>query len=147
MRTACSNKLLLLPPSIALAAVGLWISIPYASGESVSDRAIRVSAVVQTNPTSITLFWPDNPQATNCVRYRKTRDATTWGAGTSLPDAKGVFIKNTRFIDANTMEWEVIVRDKTGKTVFDTFTKMTRSAGPAKINEEASLAPPAFGMD
>ncbi len=61
--------------------------------------------------------------------------------GTSQPDASGIFIKNTRFIDANTMEWEAIVRDKTGKTVFDTFTKMTRTAGPAKISEEATLLP------
>jgi len=66
--------------------------------------------------------------------------------GVSQPDASGTFIKNTRFIDANTLEWEAIVRDKNSKTIFDTYTKMTRIAGPAKINEEAMLAPPPAQM-
>src|SRR5262249_27255238 len=61
--------------------------------------------------------------------------------GTGRPDASGLFVKNTRFIDANTMEWEAIVRDKTGKTLFDTFTKMTRSAGPVKIDEVEAPTP------
>src|SRR5207247_647825 len=61
--------------------------------------------------------------------------------GTSQPDAAGLMVKNTRFIDANTMEWESIVRDKTGKTIFDTTARLTRSAGPAKINEDEAPAP------
>jgi uncharacterized protein (TIGR03067 family) len=61
--------------------------------------------------------------------------------GTSQPDATGLMVKNTRFIDANTMEWEAICRDTTGKTIFDTSAKLTRSAGPAKINEDEAPAP------
>ncbi len=61
--------------------------------------------------------------------------------GTSKPDAAGLMVKNTRFIDADTMEWEAIVRDKTGKTIFETYAKLTRVAGPAKINEDEAPVP------
>ncbi|MCI0381200.1 MAG: SUMF1/EgtB/PvdO family nonheme iron enzyme, partial [Gemmataceae bacterium] len=61
--------------------------------------------------------------------------------GTSQPDPAGLMVKNTRFIDADTMEWEAIVRDKSGKTLFETHAKLTRLAGPAKINEDEAPVP------
>ena len=69
--------------SICAVAV-LWTAGSEAFAESVSDHVVRVSAIVQTNPASITLSWPANAQATNCLRYRKTRDATSWGSATTL---------------------------------------------------------------
>lgn len=68
----------------ALTGAVLWAASSAAPGQSVSDYAVRVSAVVQTNPARITFSWPANPQATNCTRYRKTRDATSWGGATAL---------------------------------------------------------------
>jgi hypothetical protein len=50
-----------------------------AEAQSVSDYAVQVSAVVQTNAPSITLSWPGDPLATSYSIYRKPRDATTWG--------------------------------------------------------------------
>ncbi len=67
--------------------------------------------------------------------------------GTSQPDAVGVFVKNTRFVDADTMEWEAIVRDKTSKTLFETLARLTRIAGPANINEDEAPAPPPTEMN
>jgi len=66
-----------------------------ATGQSVSDYAVQLSAVVQTNPAQITLYWPADPNATNYVRYRKTRDATSWGTGLTLaPNA-------TNYVDSS----------------------------------------------
>ncbi len=70
--------------AIVLSSCTPLLALSLASAELVSSYAVRVSAVVQTNPANITLSWPANAQATNCIRYRKTRDATSWGAGTSL---------------------------------------------------------------
>lgn len=52
--------------------------------QSVSDYAVRVSATVQTNPAKITLSWLSDSRATGYTVYRKSRDATSWGSGTSL---------------------------------------------------------------
>lgn len=67
-----------------LTSAALWAASVAAPAQSVSDYAVRLSAIVQTNPASITLSWPANAQATNCLRYRKLRDATSWGAATAL---------------------------------------------------------------
>ncbi|MEI7729701.1 MAG: hypothetical protein WCO56_09010 [Verrucomicrobiota bacterium] len=48
---------------------------------ALKDMAVQVSALVQTNPPKITLQWPVDSLATNYTVYRKTRDATNWGAG------------------------------------------------------------------
>jgi hypothetical protein len=55
-----------------------------ATAQSVPDYAVRVNAVVQTNPARITLSWPGDVRATNYAVFRKTRDATTWGVAKSL---------------------------------------------------------------
>jgi hypothetical protein len=61
----------------------------------VPDYAVQLSALVQTNPAQITLYWPADPNATNYVRYRKTRDATSWGAALALaPNA-------TNYVDSS----------------------------------------------
>jgi hypothetical protein len=48
--------------------------------QSAADYAVRVSAVVSTNPVQITLSWPRDPQATNYIIYRKSRDSLSWGS-------------------------------------------------------------------
>ena len=66
-----------------------------AAAASVSDYAVRVSAVVQTNPPSITLSWISDPAATNYTLYRKLRDDATWGTGTTLA------VNATNYLDSN----------------------------------------------
>ena len=51
-----------------------------ASGQSVEDYAVRLSALVQTNPARITLSWPGDPRSTSYTVSRKSRDATVWGS-------------------------------------------------------------------
>jgi hypothetical protein len=50
----------------------------------VSDYAVLVSATVQTNPAMVALSWLADPNATGYTLYRKSRDATGWGTGTTL---------------------------------------------------------------
>jgi uncharacterized protein (TIGR03067 family) len=44
-------------------------------------------------------------------------------------------VKNVRFIDADTITWDVVGRDKSGKTTFDVGGKMKRQARPGSIEE------------
>ncbi len=60
-----------------------------------SDYAVHLSASVQITPPRITLSWPASSQATGYLLYRKSRDASTWGTGTSLPGTA------TNYIDSN----------------------------------------------
>ena len=58
--------------------------------------AVQLSAVVQSSPPRITLNWPVDPHiATNYTVYRKTKEATSWGVGTTLAGSA------TNFVDAN----------------------------------------------
>jgi Bacterial Ig domain len=91
MQATFNRKFLAFPLGVGL----LWCTAFLASAQSVQDYAVRVSAVVQTNPPSITLTWPANSEATNCIRYRKMRDATSWGVGTSLAT------NATNYVDTN----------------------------------------------
>jgi hypothetical protein len=62
----------------------MWGVNPSTPAQSVSDYAVLLSATVQTNPARIMLSWPADSWATNYTLYRKTRDATSWGAATTL---------------------------------------------------------------
>jgi len=48
--------------------------------------AVQISATVEISPPQITLQWETDPYgAANYTIFRKTRDATSWGNGISLP--------------------------------------------------------------
>lgn len=54
--------------------------------------AVQVSATVQENPPQITLQWPPDPNGANSyVVYRKLKDYTSWGSGTTLPGSATSF--------------------------------------------------------
>ena len=63
--------------------------------QAVSDFAVRVSALVQTNPARITLSWPSDTRATDYTVNRKLRDDTVWGTGVALPAGA------TNYVDTN----------------------------------------------
>ena len=46
------------PLCAALTGVVLWGALSSAPGQSVSDYAVRLSGVVQSNPARIVLSWP-----------------------------------------------------------------------------------------
>jgi hypothetical protein len=47
--------------------------------------AVQVSATVQTSPARITLSWPQDQNGANSYTvYRKAKDDTSWGSGTTL---------------------------------------------------------------
>lgn len=63
-----------------------------ASGQSVSDYAVQVTAAIQTNPPSITLSWPGDTNALDFYVYRKLRDDVSWGPGVALPPSATGFV-------------------------------------------------------
>src|SRR5262249_37065512 len=56
-----------------------------------ADYAVQLSASVQTNPAQITLSWVHDPQASVYTVYRKSRDASSWGSGTTLQGASSTY--------------------------------------------------------
>lgn len=54
--------------------------------ESTWVYAVQISAIVQVSPPQITLQWqPDQYGAASYTIYRKSKEATSWGAGMVLP--------------------------------------------------------------
>ena len=48
--------------------------------------AVQISAVVQISPPQITLHWEPDPLGANSYTiYRKSKNDTAWGSGTTLP--------------------------------------------------------------
>jgi hypothetical protein len=66
-----------------------------ACAQSVSDFAVLVSSIVQTNPAQIQLAWPKDPNATSYTVRRKLRDDSSWGTGITLPGSA------TNYLDTN----------------------------------------------
>ena len=67
----------------------------FAWAVSVSNYAVEVSAIVQTNPPQISLSWPGDSNAKGYGVFRKLRDDTSWGAVASLA------ANATNFVDTN----------------------------------------------
>jgi len=75
--------------------VVMYAVVASVQAQTASDYAVQVSAVAQTNPASIALSWPADLNATDYTLCRKSRDATSWGAGVPLPGTA------TNYLDAN----------------------------------------------
>src|SRR5438445_543788 len=67
------------------------------------DYAVLVSAAVQTSPPQITLSWPQDTAAVpdSYTVYRKSLNATSWGAGTVLAGAVTSFTDNNVAVGAS----------------------------------------------
>ena len=70
--------------------------VPALLGQQPIDQAVQVTAEVQTNPPTLALSWVLNTNALSYTIYRKSRDATTWGAPL-LTVGGGV----TNYVDTN----------------------------------------------
>ena len=56
---------------------------------------VQISATVQTSPPQITLQWQPDPYGANSYTiYRKAKDATSWGGGTTLAGSTSSFVDN-----------------------------------------------------
>ena len=73
----------------------VWGGALATSAASVSDYAVRLSAISQSSPPQIILTWPADAAATNCLLYRKLRDDSAWGSAVSLAALA------TNYVDSN----------------------------------------------
>ena len=95
IRPACVLCELGLRISLLAAILCHFSSVLPCAAQSASDYAVRVSASVQTNPARITLSWPATPNTISYTVSRKSREATAWGAPTSLSSTA------TNYIDSS----------------------------------------------
>jgi hypothetical protein len=108
------GKSIVLPAGILAA---LLAGVRLLPAQSVSDSAVRVSAVVQASPPSITLSWPGDPSAYVYDVYRKARDSSLWNTVTQLTASA------TGFVDTNVATGTVYEYwiSKTAPTMADGF--------------------------
>ncbi len=74
--------------------------------------AVQISAVVQVAPPQIELNWPappDSDAATSYTVYRKSKDDTTWGLGTTL-SGKATSYTDTDVVVGLTYEYQIVKR-------------------------------------
>jgi hypothetical protein len=68
-------------PAISILVCGVFfVVVALAPAQSVSNYAVQVSAVVQTNPPRVTLSWIADSGASDYTLFRKSRDSISWGA-------------------------------------------------------------------
>jgi hypothetical protein len=71
-------------------------------------------------------------------RWDPATRSITW---TSLPQ-NGILMLNTwRFVDADTVSWEAMIRDKEGQTIFQMDARLQRSAETPTIDETTTAGP------
>jgi hypothetical protein len=89
----------------------LLLALPFvigsASAQSVTNFALQVSAVVQTNPPQITLVWPAVDGVTGYAVSRKSKDDTSWGSALSLPPSSSSYTDSNVEI-GNSFEYHVL---------------------------------------
>jgi hypothetical protein len=59
----------------------------------------------------------------------------------TLIGAGGTALKTTKFIDADTIEWDLTFRDKTGKVMYDARATMKRASDKVDVREDAASVP------
>ena len=84
------------PVHIAVVAALIALAVQTVHADSTWVYAVQISANVQTSPPQITLHWePDQYGANSYTVYRKTKDATSWGTGTTLSGSASSFTDNS----------------------------------------------------
>jgi len=83
------------PVYIAIGGLLVALAAQTVRADSTWVYAVQISASAQTSPPQITLQWePDQYGANSYTVYRKAKDATSWGAGTTLSGSASSFIDN-----------------------------------------------------
>jgi hypothetical protein len=90
--------------------LGLFCSMLVSSAScmaaAVSDYAVQVSALVQTNPSQIVLSWPADPGSTGYTVSRKLRDDKSWGPGIAIPSNAASYV-DTNVLVGSAYEYDV----------------------------------------
>src|SRR5438067_8349308 len=105
----------------AVRSGSLWVlfwalSVLHVKADSTWVYAVQISAVVQSSPPQITLNWQPDPYVANSYTiYRKAKEATSWGDGTTLSGSA------TSFTDYNvavgqTYEYAIVKAASLGYT-------------------------------
>jgi len=74
---------------------------------AVSDYAVRVSAIVQTNPPQISLVWPADPGASGYTVYRESFGANNWGSGIASLGAAAAGYTDASVVAGSNYEYRV----------------------------------------
>jgi len=97
--------------AIAILALA-WISVlDCASAQPAHDKVMRASATVQESPPTITLSWPASTGTGVVYIYRKTKDATTWGAALTAMFPDPTEYEDTDVAVGETYEYLVYQQD------------------------------------
>src|SRR4051812_20189353 len=81
---------------LALICLCFFCAALFAHADSTWLYSVQLSATIQESPPQITLHWPQDQYGANSyVVYRKQRDDTSWGGGTTLSGS------TTSFTDPN----------------------------------------------
>jgi hypothetical protein len=71
-------------------------------------------------------------------RWDPATRTMTW---TNLPEDGVLLLTSWRFVDADTVTWEIIIRDKEGATLFEMQSQMKRTTEDLPIDETAAAGP------
>ncbi len=93
--------LLLLAAAITCCNLSLLAQVP-------ADLAVPVTAVVQADPPTISLKWPTNNTAVSYVIYKKTPNATTWGAAIATLPGSATGYDDANVVTDSLYEYRVV---------------------------------------
>src|SRR6266566_2733050 len=82
---------------ITALVIGLLVALaaPKLKADSTWVYAVQITASVQASPPQITLHWePDQYGANSYTVYRKAKEATSWGSGTTLAGSASSYVDN-----------------------------------------------------
>ena len=74
---------------------------------SVSDYAVQVSAVVQTNPAKVAIVWPPDGGAISYSVFRKALGANTWGSSIAPLDGTASGFADTNVVVGSNYEYRI----------------------------------------
>lgn len=75
--------------------------------QTTSDYVVMLTASVTENPPSITLRWNTYANAKTYKIYRKTKEATSWGAAISTLDSSALSFTDTNVVSDSCYEYRV----------------------------------------
>ena len=93
--------------SLILIYATMWSMTFSGRTQTVSNYAVQVSVIAQTNPPQILLVWPADSGASGYTVYRKALGANTWGTGIASLGATAVSYPDTQIVVGSNYEYRV----------------------------------------